>query len=210
MAATMLAVNERAGAQLSGIDTMGEPVALSAPDSHIFPLPDGRKVTIAASPIYTPMFTRFAAIMRRNDLLNDPRFKTAPLRRENLSALLAEIGAWILTFRDLDHLQTQVSEGGLAIGVVRSTEELAESEWAEDWGAIVELDDRGGSVMRMPGVPWRFGRSVLPEPGVPSFQGEDNAAILADAGLSAEEIDALKAEQIIMSRRSLVEPYDGA
>src|SRR5258707_7540431 len=32
MAATMLAMNERAGAQLSGIDTDGEPVALSAPE----------------------------------------------------------------------------------------------------------------------------------------------------------------------------------
>src|SRR4029077_19154524 len=32
MAATMLSVNERAGAHLSGIDTKGEPVALSAPE----------------------------------------------------------------------------------------------------------------------------------------------------------------------------------
>src|SRR6201997_3956907 len=49
MAATMLSVNERAGAQLSGIDTEGEPVALSAPESHIYELPGGRRVTIAAS-----------------------------------------------------------------------------------------------------------------------------------------------------------------
>ena len=81
MAATMLSVNERAGAQLSGIDTKGEPVALSAPESHIFDLPDGRRVTIAASPIYTPMFVRYCAMMRRTDLLTDPRFASAPLRR---------------------------------------------------------------------------------------------------------------------------------
>jgi CoA:oxalate CoA-transferase len=125
MAATMLSVNERAGAQLSGIDTKGEPVALSAPESHIFDLPDGRRVTIAASPIYTPMFVRYCAMMRRTDLLTDPRFATAPLRRQNLKALLAEVRAWILTFGDLDELQAQVSEGGLAIGVIRSTQELA-------------------------------------------------------------------------------------
>src|SRR5215469_1394262 len=88
MAATMLSVNERAGAQLSGIDTNGEPIALSAAESHIFSLPDGRQVTIAASPIYTPMFTRFCSMMRRTDLLKDPRFATAYLRRENLDALL--------------------------------------------------------------------------------------------------------------------------
>jgi len=96
MAATMLSVNERAGAQLSGIDTKGEPVALSAPESHIFDLPDGRRMTIAASPIYTPMFVRYCAMMRRTDLLTDPRFASAPLRRQNLKALLAEVRAWIL------------------------------------------------------------------------------------------------------------------
>src|ERR1700742_5195758 len=35
MAATMLSVNERGGAQLSEIDTDGEPIILSAPASHI-------------------------------------------------------------------------------------------------------------------------------------------------------------------------------
>jgi CoA:oxalate CoA-transferase len=94
MAATMLSVNERAGAQLSGIDTKGEPVALSAPESHIFDLPGGRRVTIAASPIYTPMFVRYCAMMRRTDLLTDPRFASAPLRRQNLKPLLAEVRAW--------------------------------------------------------------------------------------------------------------------
>lgn len=208
MAATMLCVNERAGAQLSGIDTMGEPVALSAPESHIFDWPDGRKVTIAASPIYTPIFRRYAGMMRRTDLFEDPRFATAPLRRQNLQSLLAEVQTWILTFRDLDQLQAQVSEAGLAIGVVRSTWELAESDWAAEWGAVVEVDDRGGGVMRMPGVPWRFGGSTLPEPGIPAFQGENNAEILTGAGLSESEIASLKARGILLSRRSPVGAYD--
>ncbi len=41
MAATMLSVNERASAQLSDIDTNGEPIALGAPDSHISGSPMG-------------------------------------------------------------------------------------------------------------------------------------------------------------------------
>ena len=122
MAATMLSVNERAGALLSGLDTDGEPIALSANESHIFDLGDGRRITIAASPISTPIFARYRAMMRRNDLVRDPRFATARLRRANLAALLAEVRAWILTFADLDALQAQVSEAGLAIGVVAHDE----------------------------------------------------------------------------------------
>jgi crotonobetainyl-CoA:carnitine CoA-transferase CaiB-like acyl-CoA transferase len=119
---------------------------------------------IAASPIYTPMFVRFCSMMRRTDLLLDPRFATAPLRRQNIAALLSEVRAWVLTFTDLDELQAQVSEAGLAVGVVRSTNDLAESEWAQDWGAIVNVDDRSGGTMRMPGSPWRFSGATLPTP----------------------------------------------
>ena len=208
MAATMLSVNERAGAQLSGIDTQGEPVALSAPESHIYVLPDGTRITIAGSPIYSPMFVRYCAMMRRSDLLGDPRFATAPLRRANLSALLAEVRAWILTFTDLDELQAQVSEQSLAIGVIRSTRELADSEWARDWGAVVQVDDRGGGTVQMPGPPWRFSASQLPAPGIPYFQGENNAELLAEYGVAADVIDDLRQRRVLLSRRSARGAYD--
>ncbi|NPT42512.1 CoA transferase [Paraburkholderia sp. 1N] len=208
MAATMLAVNERAGAQLSGIDTNGEPPALSAPESHIFRLPDGRQVTIAASPIYSPMFVRYCAMMRRTDLLQDPRFSTALLRRENLDVLLDEIRTWIMTFNDLDELQAQVSEQGLAIGVVRTTQEIAESEWAEDWGAIVEVDDRSGGTMRMPGPPWRFSTATLPPPGIPAFQGEHNVELLAERNVDPAFIQELRERRVLLSRRGIREDFD--
>ena len=204
----MLAMNERAGAQLSGIDTDGEPVALSAPESHIFALPDGRRVTIAASPIYTPMFVRFCAMMRRTDLLQDPRFGTARLRRQNLDALLKEVRAWILTFSDLAELQAQVSETGLAVGVVRSTEELAESEWAEEWGAIVHVDDRSGGTLRMPGNPWRFSAATLPPPGVPAFQGEHNVELLTERNVDPAYIQQLREKRVLLSRKSLRGDFD--
>ena len=153
MAATMLSVNERAGAQLSGIDTDGEPIALSANESHIFEMVDGTRVTIAGSPIYSPMFLRYCAMMRRTDLLSDPRYATARLRRENLASLLAEMRAWLRTFDNLDQLQAQVSEAGLAIGTVRSLAEFAELDWVKEWNAVVDVDDRAGSTVRMPEIP---------------------------------------------------------
>ncbi|MEH2560937.1 CaiB/BaiF CoA transferase family protein [Bradyrhizobium sp. AZCC 2289] len=134
MAATMLSVNERAGSQLSGIDTNGEPIALSANESHIFKLPDGNRLTIAASPIFSPMFARYCAMMRRNDLLSDPRYATANLRREHLSSLLEEVRVWLLTFTDLQELQAQVSEAGLACGMIRTVNEFAKSEWVKEMG----------------------------------------------------------------------------
>jgi crotonobetainyl-CoA:carnitine CoA-transferase CaiB-like acyl-CoA transferase len=43
MVASMLSVNDRVSYELSGIDVDGEPLALSAPESPVIELPDGRK-----------------------------------------------------------------------------------------------------------------------------------------------------------------------
>lgn len=208
MAATMLSVNERAGAQLSGIDTDGEPIALSANESHIFEMSDGRKLTIAASPIYSPMFGRYCSMMRRNDLLKDSRYATANLRRQNLSSLLAEIRSWLTTFSDLNQLQAQVSEAGLAVGEVRTVSEFAESDWVKEWGAVVDVDDRAGSSTRMPGNPWRFSQSVLPTPGIPAFQGEHNEEILLENNVLPSRIKDLQERKVLLSRRNPVGSYD--
>jgi len=208
MAATMLSVNERVGAQLSEIDTDGEPIALSATDSHIFTMPDGQRITIAGSPLYTPIFHRYCAMMRRNDLLMDPRFASARLRRQNLAALLAVVHAWLRTFGDLDLLQTQVSEAGLAVGVIRSANEFADMAWSREWGALVDVDDRSGGTLRMPGAPWHFSQSTLPPPGSPAFQGEHNDEVLREYDVDDERIASLKARRILLSRRSPIGSYD--
>lgn len=200
MAATMLSVNERAGALLSGIDFEGEPLALSAPESPIFELPGDIQLTIAASPVWTPIFGRYCAMMRRNDLKADPRFATPDLRRSNLPALLGEVRSWLLTFTDLDELQAQVSEAGLAIGVLRTTDELAASEWAQDWGAVVDVDDRNGGTVRLPGPPWRFSDAEYVPPAGPAWQGEHGEAILREAGVSNATIAELRDKGILIER----------
>lgn len=201
MAATMISVNERAGALLSEIDTDGEPIALSANESHIFEMADGMRLTIAGSPLYSPMFTRYCAMMRRSDLLTDPRYATAKLRRENLVPLLAEVRAWLATFESLEQLQAQVSEAGLAVGRVRTINEFAKSDWVKDWNAVVDVDDRGGGTVRMPGNPWIFSRSELPAPGAPAYQGEHNDEILKELSVPEDSIRDLQQRNVLLSRR---------
>ena len=159
-----------------------EPYALSANESPIFELPDGRRLTIATSPVFSPMFIRYCSMMRRTDLLKDPRFATATLRKANLSSLMAEVKAWILTFTDLDQLQAQVSEAGLAIGVVRSTQDLADSEWAKDWGAVVEVDDRDGGTVRMPGPAMALRPLRAARPGLALLPGREQRRSARRAG----------------------------
>jgi CoA:oxalate CoA-transferase len=186
---------------LSEIDTDGEPIALSANESHIFEMADGTQLTIASSPIYSPMFARYCAMMRRSDLIADPRYATARLRRENLASLLAEVRAWLATFDTFEQLQVQVSEAGLAVGRIQTVSEFAKSDWVREWNAVVEVDDRGGGSVRMPGNPWIFSQSELPCPGAPAYQGEHNGEILKELQVSEDKIRDLEKRSITLSRR---------
>ncbi len=93
---------------------------------------------------------------------------------------------------------------------MRSTSELAESEWAQHWGAIVEVDDRTGGTMRMPGPPWRFSTATLPAPGVPAFQGEHNIELLSERNMEPAKIQSLRERRILLSRKSLRGDFDEA
>jgi CoA:oxalate CoA-transferase len=68
-------------------------------------------------------------MVRRSDLVADPRYTTARLRRENLAPLLAKIRAWLATFDTFEQFQVQVSEAGLAVGRIRTVSEFAKSDW---------------------------------------------------------------------------------
>jgi CoA:oxalate CoA-transferase len=202
MAAVMLSVNERAGALISGIDVNEEPLALGAPESPIFTLADGTRITIASTPVGSATFLRYCSMMRRSDLLADPRFATAQLRRQNLKVLLSEVRSWVMTFQDLEDLQAQVSESNLAIGVVRSTAEFADTEWAMERRVTRDVDDRHGGTVRMPGPPWRFSEAILPPAGKPAFQGEHNAEVLRGQGMADDIIADLKSRGVLLSRRA--------
>ena len=198
LAATMIAVNERAHAELAGIDDRdGEPFALSAPDSPYIKLSTGEIVVIAASPILGIVFTRYARMMRRLDLLENPIYKTAKLRRKNYKKLMKEVNDWASTFRSVEDLEAQVGEVGLAVGKLRSMKDFAEGEWGKHWHVIRDIDDGKGGTIKIPGLPWKFSDTKC-TPGIHmATRGMDNKNILKDLGYSKAEIENFYKRDII-------------
>ena len=193
MAASLLAVNERVYAELSGLPYGNEPIALGPAMSPFFRLADGRLITIATSLVGSRSFMTYVRAMRRPDLLDDPRFVTAALRITHLSDLHAIVQGWVLSFPSYEELLAQLDEPKLAVGLVRSVSEVAESEWAQSWGAVREVDNRRGGMVRVPGRPWRFSGTDLPSPGLPGFQGEHNLEVLAELGYDEVAVNDLVA-----------------
>lgn len=191
MAATIMAINERAHVDLSGLDIGDEPAILGATDGSFFRGPRGETFVSAISLVGTITFRFFMAAMRRPDLAQDPRFATPGARRANLEALKAIVQSWIYSFSDLAALDAQLDEAKIAIGEIRSLQDVADSEWAEYWNATHRVPDRNGGEFRMPGRPWRFSAAELDPPGEPALQGEHNAEICALLGLGPQEVEQL-------------------
>jgi crotonobetainyl-CoA:carnitine CoA-transferase CaiB-like acyl-CoA transferase len=81
MAATLMAVNERAHVDLNDEDLNGEPAILGATDCPFFSGPGGERFTVATSMVGSRTFRSYLRAMRRADLADDPRFATAAARK---------------------------------------------------------------------------------------------------------------------------------
>ena len=112
--------------------------------------------------------------------------------------MLAE---WSSTFDDIDTIETALAEHGLAMGVLRTVDEISHTDWAEARGAVVEVDDRSGGTLRIPNSPWRFSGADTGVRGVPAYRGEHNREVLRELlDVSDPELDRLEADGILSSR----------
>jgi len=199
MAATLLAVNERAHVDLSDDDIGAEPAVLGATDCAFFTGPQGEHFTVATSAVGSRTFPSWLRAMRRADLADDARFATAAARRMNFGALHQIIQNWILTFPDMATLDAQFDEAKIAMGEIRSIKDLSKSEWTDYWGAIQLVSDRNGGEYRLPGRPWRFSHEELTPIGTPAFQGEHNLEVFRELGVSEGELAELKSSGALVS-----------
>ena len=171
-------------------------------DPHpMFQMRDGRYVTISADFAPRGSFAMWCNAMGRDDLKDDPRFAEEVDRRANRDELHQIIEDWVLTFDDVEALDTELRRARLVMGVVRTLTEAAATDWAKSRGATVDVSDRGDGSFTVPNTPWRFSETTSGAHGEPAYRGEHNREILKElAGLSDDEVDKLEADGILSSR----------
>ncbi len=152
----------------------------------------------AQSLIGSLSFPSYLKAMRRADLAQDPRFANAEARLANQTALHEIVQTWILTFRDMESLDAQLDEAKIAMGQIRTLQALAETPWAEYWGAVHEVSDRRGGTYKLHGRPWRFSEGELAPPTDPAFRGEHNRQVLVELGYTPGQIDELAAAGVLV------------
>src|ERR1700680_688043 len=213
MAAVMLAINERAHADLSDAELGDEPPILGATDCAFFIGPDGKRFISPVSLVSSLSFPFYLAAMRRPDLAADLRFGTPQDRRRNVEALHEIVQRWIWTFTDVASLDRQLDEAKIPIGALRDISEFAETDWAAEWGATRTVPDGAGGRITVPGRPWHFSGNTKPNESTdgaetvdtgpepdrqPARQGEHNEEVLREFGYSDEEISNFTSRWVLV------------
>lgn len=202
MAETMLYVDEHVHDELFDRPIDPQWIRSFRPgDYPILRVADGTVVVISGHPAERGTFEIMVQAMDRPHLLDDPRFVDVATRLTHFDALRDEMSDWAASVPDADHFESICAELGLAVGVVRTVRELADTDWAAARHAITEVPDRIGGYIRVPSTPWHFAEASSPEPGEPRYRGEDNRNVLREVlGLTDTEIDRLELDGVLSSR----------
>jgi crotonobetainyl-CoA:carnitine CoA-transferase CaiB-like acyl-CoA transferase len=201
MTATLLAINEHVHWELADIPADGVVASFQPGDYPVLTVGDGQTVVVSGHPADRGTFERYARALGRPELIDDDRFVDLPTRLEHLDELRAELSASAAAFPTSAALEAALAEEGLAMGVLRTVREVADSEWARDQDAIVEVPDRGTGSVRIPNSPWQFSDADVGVRGQPAYRGEHNREVLRDlCELTDAEIDQLEADGVVSSR----------
>ncbi len=176
-------VRERSGSILPGI----------AP-SNVYPCAEGEMILIGGNG--DTVFARLAEAMGRADLAADPKFVSHAARGVNQKELDEIIAAWTATWT-LPALIEHLEAAGIPCGRVFRAPDMLENEQYQAREAIVELPHPVFGKVKMQNAFPKLSET----PGAVRWPGPDlgqhTAEVLAEVGLSADEVAGLRAKGVV-------------
>ena len=136
-------------------------------------------------------FRRLASVLRQPALADDPRFRTNADRVAHSDALRRELTAWLSSWRRADLLEALKHAGVPSAAVRTITEALADPQLAAR-EMIVPLEHVSAGTVRVLGTPLKLSATPASVRTPPPALGEHTETVLAETGLSADEIRELK------------------
>ncbi|GAD21484.1 CaiB/BaiF CoA-transferase family protein [Acidovorax sp. MR-S7] len=176
------AVREAAGSALPGI----------AP-SNAYPCQDGW-VLVAGNG--DSIFKRLMATIGRQDLADDPQLADNAGRVARVGEIDAAIGAWTQA-RTVAQVMELLGAARVPAGKVYTAKDIAEDPHYQARGMLLTQETRDGYSVTVPGiVPKLSGTPGTIRSSAPRL-GDDTDAVLAEAGLSTEQIALLRSKGVI-------------
>ncbi|MBN9535311.1 MAG: CoA transferase [Alphaproteobacteria bacterium] len=134
-------------------------------------------------------FQDMATAAGRRDWLTDPRFEKYADRRMNWGLLIDELEQWSKKMT-VKEVVAALEKRGVPCSPYLTVTEALKDPQVEHRGSLCTIEDAGGSY-KSPAPPFRFSGSALQSGPKVAGLGQDTKNVLADAGLTASEIEVL-------------------
>lgn len=168
------------------------------PVANFFRSRDGQWLTIVPRQGNAD-WPRICAALRCENLLEDGRFKGSKKRRENGPALVEALDAACAGL-DFAEIARGLDAQDIAWAPVQSSAQAAADPQVLAAGGVVETPLAQGGTFKAPGGPLRFpGIDDGPKGPAPAA-GAHSRAVLAEAGFTPDEIEALLASEVVRER----------
>jgi formyl-CoA transferase len=142
-----------------------------------------------------PVWPEICRVIGKEEWITHPDYATPEARLPRLKEVFATIEQWTMTKTKFEAME-ELNKHDIPCGPILSMEELATEPSLRATGTVVEVDHpiRGkylsvGNPIKLSDSPTDVRRSPL--------LGEHTAEVLAELGLNAAEIDALRAEKVV-------------
>lgn len=142
------------------------------------------------------LFASLAKAMGREDLIENPKFCTNYLRKQNVDELDVIMADWVSQFTS-DELIAVLDEAKVPGGKMNTIFDLLEDPQIKARDMLIDQEVPGVGTFKFPGNPFKFSNTPVDTSRRAPELGENAAEILEECGYSKEEIDELAAEGVI-------------
>jgi formyl-CoA transferase len=142
-----------------------------------------------------PVWKEICSVIGKPSWITDPDYATPDARLPRLKEVFAAIEAWTVTKTKFEAM-AELNAHDIPCGPILSMEELAAEQSLRDTGTIVEVDHPTRGKYLSVGNPIKMSDSATVVTRSPLL-GEHTHEVLAELGLPAAEIEALRAEKVI-------------
>lgn len=162
----------------------------------IFKCSDGTYISMALLP---HQWKSFCEAIGNLDLMEDPRFNTASLRRDNNLQLKEIFEEWLANFESRDAAINELDKLRIPCAPVLTLNEALEHPHIKSRGTVRKVRDEILGEFDIPGFPVKFSRwEVSKDLKADSF-GEHNVEVLKEhLNLSEEQIQKLYEEKVLL------------
>jgi formyl-CoA transferase len=171
---------------------MGSEVTVTCP-VNVYTCRDGHVFIAVALDVH---WAKLCEVMGRTDLVSAPGFATNAERVANRDAVNEAISAWCAQQCCAD-VDRRLGGAGVAVAKVDSYEDAARNPHVVERDMLQEAVLEDGTVAPLTGPALKFSRTPTRVRHAAPALGADNADILAELGLTADEIAELRAEGIL-------------